>query len=385
MDDLQHNESYSNIGNSFGFVCRALQRQCEMPQVGAFEKYEFTELLKILNGTEKFLLAKLFCQLPANVGSYRVLLQLQKLHIISATQYILCKEYSDQLMVDLIIFFESEFELLEEVFVSAAYDEESGMKLTSMLSAALGNLFGGLVNDPKISNLGYVQSLCKVLPDEALSICIDMHLSTLLNLHQTESIDEAFANFSSWINEGVDELTFVKHLSDKLFVDHQEEALQYLFKQSNTENFKQWKFYIILVQTIASAASPETQTYIKKYLKNRLLLTASNGCLTSLLHLLLTARAASASTMDIQINLDNYAKWYKQNIGEMTYILGADKFQIILALLEEALQYEKELQYLEIHVLIAISPGGRLVQAYKSKCRAQVSQLKSAKRKAPKD
>lgn len=68
----------------------------------------------------------------------------------------------------------------------------------------------------------------------------------------------------------------------------------------------------------------------------------------SLLHLLLTARAASASTMDIQSNLDNYAKWYKQNIGEMTYILGSEKFQVVLGLLDESLQYEKELQYLEV-------------------------------------
>lgn len=39
--------------------------------------------------------------------------------------------------------------------------------------------------------------------------------------------------------------------------------------------------------------------------------------------------------------------------------------------------------WLQIHVAIAISPGGRLVQAYKTRCRAYVSQLKAdAKRKA---
>lgn len=145
--------------------------------------------------------------------------------------------------------------------------------------------------------------------------------------------------------------------------------------------------------------------FFAEYLKNRLLQTASTASLGSLLHLLLTARAACASTMDVRANLDNYAKWYKQNIGEMTYILGTEKFQTILRLLEESLPYEKELQYLEviknrnnlmqlyllnnflqIHVSIAISPGGRLVQAYKTKCRAHAAQLKSvAKRKASTD
>jgi len=43
-----------------------------------------------------------------------------------------------------------------------------------------------------------------------------MHLNTLLELHRAENINEAFANFSTWINEGVDELSFVKHLCDKV-------------------------------------------------------------------------------------------------------------------------------------------------------------------------
>lgn len=52
----------------------------------------------------------------------------------------------------------------------------------------------------------------------------------------------------------------------QMFSSHQQAALQYLFKQSNTENFNQWKFYLILVQTIASAANPETTAYIKSIL-----------------------------------------------------------------------------------------------------------------------
>nr|XP_016928000.1 uncharacterized protein LOC108008630 [Drosophila suzukii] len=386
MDVLQDSFRYSNIGNSFGFICRTIQKQCGIQQIASYEKDEFRELLKILNGKERFLAARFFCQLQANVGSFRVLLQLQELRILTATQYILSKENSDELQVDMIIFLNSEFELLANIFLAAAYDSESSLRLTSIVTSALTHLYSGLVSNPKISNLGYVEPLCKAIPNNALSVCINMHLNTLLELHRAENIKEAFASFSTWINEGVDELTFVKHLCDKLFVGHHQEVLQYLFKQSNSESFRQWKFFLILVQSIASAASPETTTYIKKYLKNRLLQTASNGSLKSLLHLLLTARAASASTMDVQKNLDNYAKWYKQNIGEMTYILGTEKFQTTLGLLEESLEYEKEIEYLEIHVLIAISPGGRLVQAFKTKCRAHLSQLKSAaKRKASRD
>lgn len=52
--------------------------------------------------------------------------------------------------------------------------------------------------------------------------------------------------------------------------------------------------------------------------------------------------------MDIQSNLDNYAKWYKQNIGEMTYLMTTEKFHLMLGLLEQSLFYEKELAYLEV-------------------------------------
>ncbi|XP_020802674.1 uncharacterized protein LOC110179435 [Drosophila serrata] len=380
---LRDQHKYSNVSNSYGFVCRTLEKQCGIQHLGSYEKYEFVELLKLLNAKERLLASKFFCQLPANVGSFRVLLQLQQLGILTASEYILSKEHSDQLQVDLIIFLESEFELLTNVFLSAAYDVECGVKLTSILTAALGNLYAGLMSNPKISTLGYVEPLCRSLPDDALRVCRNMHLSTLMELHQSEDITEAFASFSAWINEGVDELTFVKHLCDKLLACHHQEVLQFLFKQSNMEGFKEWKFYLILVQSIASAANLETTAFIKKHLKNRLLHTASSGCLKSLLHLLLTARAATATTMDIQINLDNYAKWYKQNIGEMTYVLGTEKFQIILGLLEESLQYERELLYLDIHVTIAISPGGRLVQSYKTKCRAYASQLKAETKKKP--
>ncbi|XP_017044922.1 uncharacterized protein LOC108090654 isoform X2 [Drosophila ficusphila] len=264
MDILEVSDRYSHIGNSFGLVCRTIEKQCGVQRQGLVEKFEFEQLLKILNAKEKMLAAKFFCQLPTNVGSFRVLLQLQDLGYLTATEYILCKKDSDQLQVDMIIFLESEFKLLENIFTYAAYNVDSGLRLKEILTAALGNLYSGLLNNPKISNLGYVEPLRKALPDKAISLCIKMHLSTLLELHRAESITEAFANFSAWINEGVDELTFVKHLCEKLFLERHEEVLQYLFKQSKSENFKHWRFYLILVQSIAISENPETVLVFEK-------------------------------------------------------------------------------------------------------------------------
>lgn len=87
-----------------------------------------------------------------------------------------------------------------------------------------------------------------------------------------------------------------------------------------------------------------------EYLKNRLQHVASLGCQLSLLHLLLTARAAAATTMNIQQNLDNYAQWYKQNIGEMTYVLSSEQFQVVLNILEDSIHYEQEIDYVEVSV-----------------------------------
>ncbi|XP_068143802.1 uncharacterized protein [Drosophila tropicalis] len=372
-----------NVSNSFGLICRAINSQCDLqiPQTNESQE-EFIVLLNYLNAKERLLAAKYFCQLPANVGSFRVLGQLQQLGILTATEYVLSKQQSEQLQVDLIIFLESQHELLSNVFLSAAFDSEYGMILTSILIDALRNLFMGLARDPKISNLSYVEALCQSLPSDALGVCVHMHLGVLLELHESTEIGEAFANFSAWINEGVDELTFIRTIALKLLAKHQLEALNYLFKQSIEENFKNWKFYLILVQAIASCGQTETQAFMKKYLKNRLIHTASIGCFSSFLHFLLTARAISANTMDVQQNLENYALWYKQNIGEMSYALDMDKFQVVLNMLNDSLHLEQEVAYLEIHVAIAIAPGGKLVQAYKTKCRTHLSQLKAdAKRK----
>lgn len=42
---------------------------------------------------------------------------------------------------------------------------------------------------------------------------MQMHLNILLELHETEDVSQAFQHFSAWINEGVDELTFIKCLT----------------------------------------------------------------------------------------------------------------------------------------------------------------------------
>ncbi|ALC40545.1 CG30001 [Drosophila busckii] len=85
--------------------------------------------------------------------------------------------------------------------------------------------------------------------------------------------------------------------------------------------------------------------------------------------------------MSIENNLNNYAQWYKQHIGEMTYVLSKEEFQVMLNILEDSIHYECETQYIEIHAAIAISPGGKLVQAYKTKCKAHLARLKTAQRK----
>lgn len=70
--------------------------------------------------------------------------------------------------------------------------------------------------------------------------------------------------------------------------------------------------------------------------------------LNAMLHLLLTARAAHATTLDIHKNIDAYASWYKQNIGDMKFVLTTDEFQTTLNLLEQSIAYEMEEDYLAV-------------------------------------
>lgn len=68
----------------------------------------------------------------------------------------------------------------------------------------------------------------------------------------------------------------------------------------------------------------------------------------NIMHMLLTARAATATTLDVAKNLNNYADWYKTNIAEMKFVLKAEEFQNILGLLEQSINYEMEIDYLEV-------------------------------------
>lgn len=53
-----------------------------------------------------------------------------------------------------------------------------------------------------------------IAPDDVLThVCMQMHLNILLELHETTDVSQAFQHFSAWINEGVDELTFIKCLT----------------------------------------------------------------------------------------------------------------------------------------------------------------------------
>jgi len=105
-----------------------------------------------------------------------------------------------------------------------------------MLENTLRNLFSALAENPKISNLNYVEPLSKSLPgiltltalfgayinltlctDEVLTnVCFQMHLNILMELYEVEDVSLAFQHFSTWINEGVDELTFVKCITGKV-------------------------------------------------------------------------------------------------------------------------------------------------------------------------
>lgn len=68
----------------------------------------------------------------------------------------------------------------------------------------------------------------------------------------------------------------------------------------------------------------------------------------NIIHLLLTARATTATTLDVDKNLNNYADWYKTNIGEMKFSFKAEEFQNVLALLEQIINYEMEIDYIEV-------------------------------------
>lgn len=71
-----------------------------------------------------------------------------------------------------------------------------------------------------------------------------------------------------------------------------------------------------------------------------------------MLHLLLSVRAATAITMDIDKNITAYADWYKRNISDMKFVLKVEEFKAIIDILEQCIPYESLEDYLEVLYVI---------------------------------
>uniref|UniRef100_A0A1I8PI04 Fanconi anaemia group A protein N-terminal domain-containing protein n=1 Tax=Stomoxys calcitrans TaxID=35570 RepID=A0A1I8PI04_STOCA len=364
------------IGPSLKLICNILKSSTEQNCKG--QRFEITQLLKTLNASEKFLVARYFCKLPWNIGSLYILSQLHELRILTASEYILSCDDSPEVQLILNDFLESQYDLITNLFVNSTMDSGNSIRINVILDECLENLFKDLVAKPELNDMAYLKHIHETTTGEILVKIIHKHLGIILKLQQSTAT-AAFSNFSSWINEGVDELKFPKDLYEKLLQGNIEDSLHYLLKQSSSEAFRDWKYYLIMLQTVCSGNAEKSGPIIRKYLNTRIKHCASVPCKRMMLHILLTARAASATTMDIAKNLNNYGDWYKNNIGEMKFFLKAEEFQNILDLLNQSLAYEAEVDYLEIHAAIAISPPilcGKLVQAYKSKCKQRLQQIK---------
>ncbi|KAL9919948.1 uncharacterized protein ACN427_001675 isoform 1-T1 [Glossina fuscipes fuscipes] len=386
--------SYS-ISDSFKLIFNQLKSNT---QIACFsQQFEFIELLETLNATERYLLAASFCKLPWDVGSVHVLAALQKVRILTATEFISRRMYTNQ-NIHLILndFLEQEYELITNLIINASFQSYPDIK--ELLEECLEYLFKDLLSQPEFNNLNYLSCLKTQLPVEILLGAIQTHIAVILKLHQAD-VRTSFSKFSAWINEGVNDLKFPKDLYEKVFFsffikkkrmknkkmyfqlifDYLEESLNYLLKLSNEENFKGWKFFLIILQTLSSSNNKITGPFMQKYLKSRIKQSASINNKGAVMHLLLTARAFTATDMNINKNLNSYADWYKANIGEMKYYLKTEEFQTILHLLQECIDYEMEEDYLEIHSTIVISPPvlcSKLVHAYKNKCKQRLKQIK---------
>ncbi|XP_053964922.1 uncharacterized protein LOC128867580 [Anastrepha ludens] len=366
------------VGESLKVVFQAIEERFSKPIL--YDQYGLEMLLRNLSPIEQLLVARNFCKLPWNIGSLRVLAVLQASNVLTASNYVLSQENVEELQFILNDFLEAEFEIIRELFVAAHYDKNNGIRLNDVLDECLRSLYTDLLQNPKVNDLKYLNSITKHAPSDFVISMIQKHIRIVLELHKSNT-KSAFASFTNWINEGVDKIHFTKRLYNNLLRCSEQEAVSYLFKLSTFEHFKEWKFYFILLQTIASNCTHESAASMRKFFKARLVEIAAIPSRDAMLHLLLSVRAATATTMDIDKNITAYADWYKQNISDMKFVLKVEEFQTIIDLLEQCVPYEAAEDYIEIHATFAISPHvhcGKLVQSYKSKCKMQLAKIKAA-------
>ncbi|XP_063699369.1 uncharacterized protein LOC134829976 [Culicoides brevitarsis] len=303
-------------------------------------KTPFTEDLsqRILGLTpfEKSLIADFVYTLEYDIGTGRILSLLSRISLISIHQYVSRIEDSALLLNIYNDFLETQPSLFAELVEGARSSVHLKAALDDFLEDFLSNL-EGLTSNPFKEVFGLVT-------EDTQKLLIETIFGNLMK-NGDISIEDAVSNQHLWTKQDPIKDLIIK---DCLLIGEAEAHLMFLHRYALAKSKSEvnWRGYCSILGIFSriygskclSMSRKTLSDDFKKFVKDR------NDFL---LHfILVTVRQMCLSAP----NDVKYGDWYKQNIGEMMYIMDKEEFLYVMKVLTKLIELETNKEFIKTHI-----------------------------------
>lgn len=321
--------------------------------------YKHERLLLNLSPIEKEFIAKECIDWDWNVGSVRLLRSLQTAHILTMSAYIVWVHNKNSEEAQLILndLFETEFILLADLVRHMNSTNPISIQITDILQEGFKRLCIDLCRNPALLSQNYLNALVPLVPKESMETLKTIHLNLFLNESGKYSVEAAVRQLKRWNDEfEVDSKSPFNSIIGSIVAGHTDscEFFHTLLQYSQEDDFKCWRFYVVLLRCVARRASDEyfavadnLKAMVKQFLKDEFRAFLATKDKWKFHAMMLNARQICATNAEI---IGTYAIWYKNTIGEMKYLIKGDEFKFVMETLIDMVEMENDPNILTTHI-----------------------------------
>lgn len=338
---------------------------------------ELHTILSHLSDNEKQYLRNLFLKSTWNVGSTIVLAQLQRSFILTMTDYIwqqfqvypqsqslmssyqmidseeMDKQTGESVQLILNDLLETEFSLLADLTKNIGGSDAVELKVFDVLRECFKRLVGDLSANPELVQISCLLELRKHLRSQEMAEVENM-IWGVFDEMESCSVLEAIEQQSIWNQETLS--SSMKGIMRGVASDEVQFIGKLLGMLRSPDTFTGWHWWLRFYGVFISNDSLPDVVFltVRQQLKEifRKFHQSSNS--DGLFHAMMLC-ARQTCRFSPEGRFESYAKWYKNQIGEMQYGLTKDEFRRTMQTMHKMIKHEMDVEVLEVHAKTSIA------------------------------
>ncbi|XP_055536412.1 uncharacterized protein LOC129725044 isoform X2 [Wyeomyia smithii] len=324
------------------------------------------------------ILKKQFMQHEWSLGSTTVLAIYRNAEITTVSEFVLSlnsREEIQQVMNDLL---ETKHILLAELIQVSNLGVSYSVAINEILRECFTLALNDLLENSDIIPCNYLRQLRPYLKDVELNALRNQHIQLLLCKDIGCTLEQAIGLQHNWI---ADNQIGTNSVLNELMLEMVQDTANTIAKlfESMTNTNISWKHFLSLLHLVSVAINDNKVEILRlrAIIKETFNEIIKHGQFEKFVQLILTAREICAANKHV---LGEYSSWYKVTFGEMSYRLTKENFILVMEMMTKLIPLEESLEYLQIHVKMAISSPPKcmeIVVTYKQLCRAQLMKLEN--------